>query len=99
MAEKLKLPVNRVYVLRSQEKKKQAETVIEKPSRVGRAKKYRENLEAENLKLTEWTQLWRQKFLKLEDDYTQAKIMYLNSQAVVQYLEEKVLTLLKEKQS
>lgn len=98
MAKELNLPVNRVYVLRSQEKKKTATTVksiTSKPSRAGTAKRYRENLEAENRKLTEWTQLWRQKYLKLEDDYTQAKIMYLDSQAVVKYLETKLATLLK----
>ena len=98
MAKELNLPINRVYVLRSQEKKKTATTVkslTTKTSRKGTAKKYRENLEAENKKLTEWTMLWKQKYERLELDYTQAKIMYLNSQAVVHYLEEKLATLLK----
>jgi hypothetical protein len=38
---------------------------------------------------------WRQNYKKLEADYTQAKIMYLDSQAVVKYLEEKVAQLIK----
>jgi hemoglobin-like flavoprotein len=38
---------------------------------------------------------WRQNYKKLEADYTQAKIMYLDSQAVVKYLEEKVAKLIK----
>jgi predicted transcriptional regulator len=38
---------------------------------------------------------WRQNYKKLEADYTQAKIMYLDSQAIVKYLEEKVAQLLK----
>jgi hypothetical protein len=38
--------------------------------------------------------LWKQKYEKLEQDYAQAKIMYLNSQAVVEYLENKVANLI-----
>ena len=57
---------------------------------------YTTNLEKENLQLTEWTQMWKRKYDVLERDYTQAKIMYLNSQAVVAYLEEKVAQLIKE---
>jgi hypothetical protein len=56
---------------------------------------YTKNLEKENLQLTEWTQMWKRKYEVLERDYTQAKVMYLNSQAVVAYLEEKVAQLLK----
>ena len=56
---------------------------------------YTTNLEKENLQLTEWTQMWRRKYDVLERDYTQAKVMYLNSQAVVAYLEEKVAQLIK----
>jgi DNA-binding IclR family transcriptional regulator len=53
------------------------------------------NLLKENKQLTEWTQRWKRKYDVLERDYTQAKIMYLNSQAVVAYLEDKVAQLLK----
>jgi hypothetical protein len=39
---------------------------------------------------------WRQNYKKLEADYTQAKIMYLDSQAVVRYLESKIEQLFKD---
>ena len=55
----------------------------------------KENILKENKQLTEWTLMWKQKYDKLEQDYTQAKVMYLNSQAVVAYLEEKVVQLLR----
>jgi Fe2+ or Zn2+ uptake regulation protein len=56
---------------------------------------YKSNLQKENYQLTEWAQMWKRKCEKLEADYTQAKIMYLDSQAVVKYLEEKVAQLIK----
>ena len=56
---------------------------------------YASNLQKENGQLTEWAQMWKRKCEKLEADYTQAKIMYLDSQAVVKYLEEKVAQLIK----
>jgi hypothetical protein len=56
---------------------------------------YTSNLQKENKQLTEWTQMWKRKYEVLERDYTQAKIMYLDSQAVVKYLEEKVAQLIK----
>ena len=56
---------------------------------------YITNLEKENLQLSEWTQMWKRKYDVLERDYTDAKVMYLNSQAVVAYLEEKVAQLIR----
>jgi predicted transcriptional regulator len=53
------------------------------------------NLLKENKQLTEWAQMWKQKHDRIEAEYTQAKIMYLDSQAVVKYLEEKVAQLIK----
>jgi hypothetical protein len=109
MAEKLGVKVQRVYVLRSNMKKKAIKTVkglnlvsnnTNKPERMkttatsGRPTNYVLNLENENQKLTEWTLLWKQKYEKLEADYTQAKVMFLNSQAVVSYLENKVANLI-----
>jgi hypothetical protein len=61
---------------------------------VSRPANYYQNLEHENRKLTEWTLMWKQKYEKLEQDYTQAKVMYLNSQAVIDYLENKVANLI-----
>ncbi len=97
MSEKLGIPPKRIYVLRAMVKKAESSpstTTQFKDVPVSRPANYYQNLEAENRKLTEWTMLWKQKYDKLEQDYTQAKVMYLNSEAVVQYLERKVLDLL-----
>lgn len=102
MSEKLGLPLKRTYVVRSQAMKRMnrvvgSTTSAPKEELSGKSSAYVRNLEAENLKLTEWTQLWKQKYDKLEADYTQARVMFLNSEAVVQYLERKVLDLLNSK--
>jgi predicted ArsR family transcriptional regulator len=108
MAEKLGVTVQRVYVLRNNLKKKLTKKTVsnvttkrkgrpakmERMLQVSRPANYYQNLEQENYKLTEWTMLWKQKYEKLEQDYAQAKIMYLNSQAVVEYLENKVANLI-----
>ena len=57
--------------------------------------KYIRSLEVQIHQLETLHDQWRQNYKKLEADYTQAKIMYLNSQAVVTYLEEKVAQLIK----
>lgn len=57
--------------------------------------KYIRSLETQVHELEKLHDGWRQNYKKLEADYTQAKIMYLDSQAVVKYLEEKVAQLLK----
>jgi hypothetical protein len=57
--------------------------------------KYIKSLEAQVHELEKLHDGWRQNYKKLEADYTQAKIMYLDSQAVVKYLEEKVAELIK----
>jgi hypothetical protein len=41
---------------------------------------------------------WRERALKLDEEFKQAKIMYLDSLAVIKYLEEKVDRLSKEKE-
>jgi predicted ArsR family transcriptional regulator len=108
MAEKLGVTVQRVYVLRNNLKKKLTKKVVsnvttkrkgrpakmERMLQVSRPANYYQNLEHENRKLTEWTLMWKQKYEKLEQDYTQAKVMYLNSQAVIDYLENKVANLI-----
>lgn len=58
--------------------------------------RYIKSLEVQVHQLEKLHNGWRQSYKKLEDDYTQAKIMYLDSQAVVKYLEEKVAQLIKE---
>ena len=57
--------------------------------------KYIRSLETQVHELEKLHDGWRQNYKKLEADYTQAKIMYLDSQAVIKYLEEKVAQLLK----
>jgi DNA-binding PadR family transcriptional regulator len=57
--------------------------------------KYIRSLETQVHELEKLHDGWRQNYKKLEADYTQAKIMYLDSQAVVKYLEEKVAKLIK----
>jgi len=41
---------------------------------------------------------WRERAIKLDEEFKQAKIMYLDSLAVIKYLEEKVDRLSKEKE-
>jgi hypothetical protein len=96
MAEKLEVPVQRIYAIRSKFKNTIKKTVsnVTNEQYSSRPANYYQNLEQENYKLTEWTMLWKQKYEKLEQDYAQAKIMYLNSQAVVEYLENKVANLI-----
>ena len=57
--------------------------------------KYTKSLEIQVHELEKFCDEWRQNYKKLDADYTQAKVMYLDSQAVVKYLEEKVAQLLK----
>jgi hypothetical protein len=56
---------------------------------------YIKSLETQVHELEKLHDGWRQNYKKLDADYTQAKVMYLDSQAVVKYLEEKVAQLLK----
>jgi hypothetical protein len=56
---------------------------------------YIKSLETQVHELEKLHDGWRQNYKKLEADYTQAKIMYLDSQAVIKYLEEKVAQLIK----
>lgn len=96
-----------VYISQTQTSTTPVSDVTNKPKAVAKRKYtrktttakrmplYNENLVKENKTLTEWTLMWKQKYDKLEQDYTQAKVMYLDSQAVVKYLEEKVAQLIK----
>jgi hypothetical protein len=100
MAEKLGVPVQRIYALRSNLKNKPTKKTVSNVTneqQISRPVNYMLNLEHENKRLTEWTLMWKQKYEKLEQDYTEAKIMFLNSQAVVEYLENKVANLLRGK--
>ena len=71
-----------------------AKVKVDTEQRISRPVNYVLNLELENKKLTDWCLIWKQKYEKLEQDYAQAKVMFLNSQAVVDYLENKVANLI-----
>jgi hypothetical protein len=98
MAKETGLPIKRIYVLRSVAGKrlKGSRPTTKTPTPMPLRGDKLSTLEVENKKLTEWTLLWKQKYEKLERDYTQAKIMFLNSEAVVTYLEGKIAQLMKE---
>jgi hypothetical protein len=66
-------------------------TVSDKPANA----KYVKSLETQVHQLETLHDQWRQNYKKLEADYTQAKVMYLDSQAIIKYLEEKVAQLIK----
>lgn len=102
MAAQLKLPVKRVYVLRNSAKKQLGNwktvfvsTSNKSVSNFTNNERYAKSLEVQVHELEKLLDGWRQNYKKLDADYTQAKIMYLDSQAVVKYLEEKVAQLLK----
>jgi hypothetical protein len=91
MAKKLGTTVTRTYAVKSNAKKllaKGGSKLTPKLRMQSTTDEY--VLKEENKKLTDWTLLWKQKYDKLEQDYTQAKIMYLDSQAVVKYLEGRI---------
>jgi sugar-specific transcriptional regulator TrmB len=97
IAEKLGVPVQRIYVLRSNLKKKKlakkiVSNVTTKKSYAGT--NYILKLENEVSQYHKWCLEWREKYEKLEQDYANAKVMFLNSQAVVDYLENKVANLI-----
>lgn len=104
MAKELDMPLKRVYVLRNLVKKKLVSNVTNNWKAVSVSTsnkpaldntKYIKSLEVQVHELEKLHDGWRQNYKKLEADYTQAKIMYLDSQAIVKYLEEKVAQLLK----
>jgi hypothetical protein len=94
IAQRLKMSVKQVYVLRNAIKKS-GNPVSKVTNKVTDNTKYIRALEVQVHELEKLHDGWRQNYKKLEADYTQAKIMYLNSQAVVTYLEEKVAQLIK----
>lgn len=102
MAKALDITVQRVYVLRNTLKKKLVKKAVstvtnkrmETTAKAGRPTNYVLRLENEVAQYHKWCVEWREKYERLEKDYAQAKVMYLNSQAVVDYLENKVANLI-----
>jgi Fe2+ transport system protein B len=97
MSEKLGLPIKRIYVLRNQAMKRIGSQQTTKHEKIEEKLKsdYITNLEAENKKLTEWTMMWKQSNDKLSAELIRTKETLLNAEAVVYYLESKIVNLLK----
>lgn len=105
MAKVLGVKVQRVYVLRNTLKKKLAKKasskVTTKPvermattAKAGRPTNYVLRLEAEIVQYQKWCNEWRDKCDKLTKECTDVKVMFMDAQAVVKYLEHKVANLI-----
>lgn len=105
MAKVLGVKVQRVYVLRNTLKKKLAKKasskVTTKPvermattAKAGRPTNYVLRLEAEVVQYQKWCNEWREKYDKLAKECTDVKVMFMDAQAVVKYLEHKVANLI-----
>ena len=68
--------------------------VNKKPSKVGTAKAYKAKLEAEINQLYGFCNEWRAKCDKQELEIARIQHLYMDSQAVVRYLERKIFELL-----
>jgi hypothetical protein len=91
----LKMPLYKEKAVSNVTNKNEWKTVLVSVSDKPANAKYTKSLETQVHELEKLHDGWRQNYKKLEADYTQAKIMYLDSQAVVKYLEEKVSQLIK----
>ena len=91
----LKMPLYKEKAVSKVTNKNEWKTVLVSVSDKPANAKYVKSLETQVHELEKLHDGWRQNYKKLEADYTQAKIMYLDSQAVVKYLEEKVAQLIK----
>jgi len=69
--------------------------VNKKPSVAGKAKAYREHLESEIKELYGFCNEWRAKCDKQESEIARIQHLYMDSQAVVRYLESKIAQLIK----
>jgi hypothetical protein len=102
IVEKTNLKTSNVYAIRNYIKKHRLlktlpMTGIAPKAKTLSAEKEITNLLKENKALTEWTVMWKRKCDKLEQDLSQAKVMYLDQLAVVRYLEAKLLQLVEAK--
>ena len=68
--------------------------VNKKPRKAGIAKVYKEKLEAENKQLYDFCLQWRDKCDKQDKEIARIQHLYMDSQAVVRYLESKIVQLL-----
>ena len=102
IVEKTNLKTSNVYAIRNYIKKngllkRLPMTGITPKAKASFPEKEIANLLKENKTLTEWTVMWKRKCDKLEQDLSQAKVMFLDQLAVVRYLEAKLLQLVEAK--
>ena len=69
--------------------------VNKKPSNAGKAQAYRAKLEAEINELYGFCNEWRAKCDKQESEIARIQHLYMDSQAVVRYLEAKIISIIK----
>lgn len=97
IAQRLKLPVKQVYVLRNQAKKKLGNVTAKTTPKVTRdidveiTLQYVKNLEAENIQYHGWCLQWREKHDKLEQALAITESELADAKAVIRYLEGRVL--------
>ena len=102
IVEKTSIETSNVYAIRNYIKKHGLlkplpMTGIAPKAKASNAEKEITNLLKENKTLTEWTVMWKRKCDKLEQDLSQAKVMFLDQLAVVRYLEAKLVQLVEAK--
>lgn len=102
IVEKTSIKISNVYAIRNYIKKhgllkSLPMTGIAPKTKVPNPEKEITNLLKENKTLTEWTVMWKRKCDKLEQDLSQAKVMFLDQLAVVRYLEAKLVQLVEAK--
>ena len=102
IVEKTNIKTSNVYAIRNYIKKHGLlkplpMTGIAPKAKAPNAEKEITNLLKENKQLTEWTQMWKHRCDKLDQELKEAKILFLDQLAVVRYLEAKLLQLVEAK--
>jgi len=96
IVEKTNLKTSNVYAIRNYIKKNGLLKPLSTKGIASKAKrsddeKQISNLLKENKQLTEWTQMWRGRYDKLESELNRVRHLYMDQLAVVRYLENKLM--------
>jgi len=96
IVEKTNLKTSNVYAIRNYIKKNGLLKTLPMTGIAPKAKrsddeKQMSNLLKENKQLTEWTQMWRGRYDKLESELNRVRHLYMDQLAVVRYLENKLM--------
>lgn len=96
IVEKTNLKTSNVYAIRNYIKKNGLLKPLPTKGIASKAKrsddeKQMSNLLKENKQLTEWTQMWRGRYDKLESELNRVRHLYMDQLAVVRYLEVKIM--------